>query len=157
MLKFFSFSFHTELTLSAIRKMSGIVKMNLSGRRSSWSWKFVAALAFFEGLCGSVSVVMSVESCSSALASVGSGWGCKCFGGCGGWLLGSVSPGGGAISSCSVETLNLLIKSCDCSEGCYVVSRIFGCLRGNTAWPDQEVSAGRKLLSAWLKSSTWFK
>ncbi len=34
---------------------------------------FFAALAFCEGSCGSVSVVMSVVACSSAHASVGSG------------------------------------------------------------------------------------
>ncbi len=53
---------------------------------------------------------MSVLSRSSALASVGAGCGFKCFGGCGGWSLGSVSPGGGAINSWSVENLNLLIS-----------------------------------------------
>ena len=91
-----------------------------------------AALAFCEGSCGSESAIMSVVSCSSALASVGSGCGCKCLGGCDGWLLGSVSPGGGAIKSCSFESLNASNKSCGDSEGCLAVSRSFGCLSGNT-------------------------
>ncbi len=91
-----------------------------------------AALACCEGSCGSESVVMSVVSCSSALASVGSCCGCKCLGGCAGCSLGSVSPGGGAIKSCSVENVNLLNKSCGDSDGCLTVSRRVGCLSGNT-------------------------
>ena len=92
----------------------------------------LAALAFRDGSCGSESVVMSVVSCSSDLASVGSGCGCKCFGGCDGWLLGSVSPGGGAIKSWSFVNLNLSNKSCGDSEGCLTVSRRVACLSGNT-------------------------
>ncbi len=91
-----------------------------------------AALALCEGSCGSASVTMSVVSCSSDLASVGSSCGCRCFGGCDGCLLGSVSPGGGAIKSWSFVNLSLSNKSCGDSEGCLAVSRSFCRLSGNT-------------------------